>query len=331
MATKNDNIRYGVSALSMKYLSYAVNDEILIDEVNGKIYYKRPDGVIVSFDALDFDKNSIVSGVRIALKKHKDAIISANDNLVYYKLPFNHNIATNGKISITNDTAKHLVSGNTHGFFIRVRGNNIINTVMAYLTSRLHVDNKISDYNTVTIEYKVYSGSSSTGTNMTTNVNFNKLTYVPITGRSTANDLRIQITGITFTGIQDAINDRTVISEEVLNELKALNNGNALFETEMVDLMYFVPRSDKGIDDSTIKKNKMELVLNLPTEDLDLRNEVDSVVIRDGFDLNDFLPTIKTDITSDKIGSAIMIHDDGTETAFESDTLALNFIPTALR
>lgn len=331
MATNNDKIRYGISALSMKYLSHAVNDEILIDEVNGKIYYKRPDGVIVSFDALDFDKNSIVSGVRIALKNYKDAVISANDNLIYYKLPFNHNLATNGKINISADTTKHLVSGNTHGFFIRVRGNNVINTVMAYLTSRLHVDNKIADYNTVTVEYKAFSGTSTTGTTMTTKVNFNKLTYVPITGRSTTTDLRIQITGITFTGIQNAINDRTIISEAVLNELKALNNNNNLFETEMVDLMYFIPRSIKGMDDSTIKKNKMELVLNLPTADLDLRNEVDSVVIRDGFDLNDFLPTIKTDVTDDSIGSAIMAQDDGTETAFASDELASNFIPTSLR
>ena len=100
MAEKNsDEMRYGISALSMEYREEATNDEILLDPQTGKPYYKREeDGQIVSFDDLSYSQNELPLAMNTAIMNQSLSVTTTSTDFVVY-----NTIDVAGKIDLFNN------------------------------------------------------------------------------------------------------------------------------------------------------------------------------------------------------------------------------------
>ena len=53
--------RYGISALDLGHKEYAQDDELMVRGDDGRMYYKRTDGVIVAYADKDLSEDEVIS------------------------------------------------------------------------------------------------------------------------------------------------------------------------------------------------------------------------------------------------------------------------------
>ena len=74
MANINE-MRYGISALGLSHKEYAENDELLVEQSSGKMFYKREsDNQIVSFDNEKYSQETLPVAMNTAIELAKTYI-----------------------------------------------------------------------------------------------------------------------------------------------------------------------------------------------------------------------------------------------------------------
>jgi hypothetical protein len=236
MASVNDeSLRYGISALDLTHKDIAVKDEMLIHNTDGKIHYKREtDGQIVSYDALEYSNQELISAMNGALTEMNVGLNPPESDLIAY-----HVLNIAGKTSILNTVTMEFgysstfTTANIQGFYIRVRGNNKTNAVVSYLESL--------QKNTDSVEF-TFSITAHGSTNVTKTVTrsggFNKLLFVEIPDFDVSNikTYEIQVVSI-FYNLYSTYNK---LSTTQKNLLSSFNDLNAKFEADAIDLVTYV-------------------------------------------------------------------------------------------
>ena len=246
-------LRYGISALSTEYLEYAEDDEILIRN-DGKIFYKRQDGQVVSYDTHDFNRETLSVSMNTALTKTGESFIDLvdTDSVLYSKIDL---------INLTNilDSRQQVfgrdyifkVSPNEPGMYIRARGTATLNGVMEFIRSYWLAKNpNTMNINPITIYIKL-TASDNTTTTMTVSCNIDELVYVKF---ALENVVEVQIVGILFNYLEMYES----IPAEMRNQLIQINDSNAKYELTCFDVITYINNLDNAILNS--KENKINMV-----------------------------------------------------------------------
>ena len=79
----DNTLGFGISALGLENRQYAANDELLVDRHDGKMYYKRSDGIILS-EIKDYTRDDLASSLLLKYYTELDNIIG--DFIVYHTI-----------------------------------------------------------------------------------------------------------------------------------------------------------------------------------------------------------------------------------------------------
>ena len=249
MAT--DVVRYGVSLLDMKYLSDAQNDEVLIRGQDGRIFYKRDDGRVVTHNS-DYNKNTLYDTMNVI---HGIQKLTSTDFLVY------NTIDVTGLGTLNSSAVNNLnlgvafpVSKNEDGFYIRIHGSEETNDAIS-LAKKIYAKSHTINKSDATISVTLTTGSQTKS--VTVNANFNELTFVPV---NITADSTITVNSVKFVMIPTVLSSLTIKEKEILNEI---NFGNSTFEASCIDLVTFV----SSIDSVIVKSSSNDKVrLNMISE-----------------------------------------------------------------
>ena len=223
----NTNIRYGVSALDMKYRDDAQPDELLVRSKNGQMFYKRDDGQIVT-TGNDYTKETLYRDLFNGkpLGKYLDS-----DYIVYNLI----DIAGMTKMSLSSAQSIALgvgfpISKNEDGFYVRIRGNDITNAAISFIRNAYLSRNSSEEYD---VELTVAITTGATTKTSTIQCNFNELTLIE---NEVAENSILEIKSIKYPLISTAISSLT---NSQLESVKELNYGNEDFEAAFIDLVTF--------------------------------------------------------------------------------------------
>lgn len=264
-----DLIRYGISALSTKNHTDASNDELLVEQSSGEMFYKREDdGQIVSYNANDYSNRELqdVISASIALNPiHFDI----NDYMIYHVIDIsgtNHMLDTSP--IIFDNPYNFPVSKKEAICFFRVHGTNRTNALVSILESRL-TGNKNTMRVTICVT-DTLSENPSTESNMhIIECNFNKLTAIYlnefISADSLVGDYQVSIHSIEFINLFDSYNLLTEGEKNAFNEFNMHNNKLEAAKIDFVSFMettnQILPYADNGrlILHSIIKNSDIEI------------------------------------------------------------------------
>ena len=240
-------VRYGVSLLDMKYKSDAQNDEVLIRGQDGRLYYKRDDGQIVSHD-FDYTKNSLYDNLNNTRWLQK---LNTTDFLVY------NTIDITGVAKLTSTVTKSLnlgvefpISKNEDGFYLRIHGNEETNNIVS-LAKKIYLKTHTTTAKDVTIIIAIKQGETSS--NVTVKVNFNELTFIPVTITEDATISIVSVKMVLVATVLSALSDK---EKEIINEI---NFGNTSLEASCIDLVTFT----SDVDTVVVKDDESKVRLNL--------------------------------------------------------------------
>lgn len=240
--TKDDKLRFGVSALDLTHKDRAQKDEILVDGTVGKLFYKREDdGQIVSFDALDYEKSALSTALRPMMGASSFKSVDT-DFIVYYTA----NIAGKSELLTSKVTDVGLsdyrlnLSANESGFFIRVRGTNTTNAVASFLET-IYKDTAVK--NAVSIIFTITEhGANDHVRKISVSCKYNELTLVPLSAvDGDAKDFDISIDSVAYPWLHNAY---ASLSDEQKADLQKLNFENAKFESDTIDIVTFSTLTD---------------------------------------------------------------------------------------
>lgn len=240
MADERD-LRYGISALDIAYKEHAVNDELLVDGLNGQMLYKRSsDGQIVTFSSA-YDKDDLINAVAAVFKEVDEVPTLSTDFIVY------NTISGAGKLDIL-ASGSQIIGENVFisdkpnsGFFVRISGGPTTNAIAAYLKSKYiseHVDNT---YSAVTMTFEIVEMGVNITKTITVNGDFDKLIFVPLCENfvptTGCTGYKISLKTITFPLLKESYN---ALNSNEVKLVKDLNNNNHKLEASMVDILYYV-------------------------------------------------------------------------------------------
>lgn len=248
--TVNYDLRYGISALDMSNVSNAINDELLVQGVNGKIFYKREeDGQVVSYDSIEYNKESLIYAITTALAIEKVAVtLSGNDFVTY------NTIDISGKTNILEDSSYALsLNRNFHtlseksGFLLRVRGNSVTNAALSFLELYAHEQSINDSKFLVTIDITEESEDGSV-LNQYTDVielTYNTLKYVALSKKN-ADCVRfgVKLVSIIHPTSKESFNS---LPEDRKTEILNLTNNNPKLESDFVDIISFCDKTSDVI------------------------------------------------------------------------------------
>lgn len=246
----DDKLRYGISALSTEYRDYAEPDELMVRTRDGKIFYKRADGQIVT-EVQDYRKNDILTDM---IRTGADLSHPENSYIAYHILDISGktSMSSSDKVDVGLSESEFDVPAGINGFFIRVRGNKLTDGAVSFIRSiyeaRYPDDAKTSL--DVSIELNVRMETTGEESNVTIHCNFNELSYVKL---DMEDSYTISIASIQYPKLYNAL--RTLTDEE----RNALNSMvmNTKFEGAIIDLVRFVTDVSKSL----IYKNDGQVML----------------------------------------------------------------------
>ena len=221
----DNTLGFGISALGLENRQYAANDELLVDRHDGKMYYKRSDGIILS-EIKDYTRDDLASSLLLKYYTELDNIIG--DFIVYHTI----NIP---RTSYINNADQKSVSSPAfpldpaHPYvFVRFKGTPSVNAVASYLNA-IYTQNHPNDDSkdiTVSLEYTV-SGRSNI---IAANIDFNELTMLNLVANASA----IKIRNFVFNKLAMAFNELTTAQQ---NNIKLLDYNNASHIAGRIDLI----------------------------------------------------------------------------------------------
>ena len=238
---KTNEMRYGISALSMEYKEQATNDELLLDPNTGKPYYKREDdGQIVSFDDLSYSQSELPMAISTALINQSLDVNTVPTDFVAY-----NTIDVASKVDLFKTEVTELsldtefINSSTEAImYVRVYGDVQTNAIMSYLDEAYNkkMAELPEDERTSLVEVTLSITSGESTTDVTVNCKFNTLIAIPLNSYG-EDTYKVKIKSI-----------KSNISEEVFNELasdkqeiiKSFNNGNEKLEITNIDVVSYI-------------------------------------------------------------------------------------------
>lgn len=224
MATNlmDQEMRYGISALSTEHHKVAEPDELMVRTQDGQMFYKREDGQIVTA-VKDYDRKSLVSdlistGINIDLSK--------NQYIAYHTVDIaGVNTLIDAEVQpLDLDEVKFYLPETENCLCIRVRGNDVTNATVAYMKA-LTEDTEEDDV-IITL---------STGDEI--KCQFNKLTLVRLSSAGI-----VTIKSIQFPAIAKAYESLDVGQK---NTIGAMNMNNDKYEAAVIDVVELITDASK--------------------------------------------------------------------------------------
>ena len=279
MAESNNKMRYGISALDVKYKENALEDELLVDGYNGKMLYKRlSDGQIVTWDNTEYTKEELANRVSKAMIASNITVNTNKNDYVIYKTI---NISEKTDIQNVNVIdlgidSRFIVSRDESVFFIRVYGNNTTNAITSFLENY----NKSKNENVekmVTITFDVSDSiNDEIVETISATLNFNELSSISLTDITTIeNDYVVKVKTVKFSNVDTLINS---LDESLLNSLYELNYGNTKFELSSIDFVYY--SNDITLPSIyTDDQSKLKYIIPIDTFEDDMVTNSEAVII----------------------------------------------------
>lgn len=238
----NEELRYGISALDTSNKEYAQEDELLVRGSDGKMYYKRTDGQIVSHSEQRYDMDTLGKDVCISLMKIDKSFTALSQGVLAY-----NTIGITGKNNILDSninplglTSKFDISTKERFMFIRVRGTDETNAILSYL--KLY-----HNFDTPVVQLGLTINEQHTSVNKEYDLNhsaiYNELSAleIPVEDTSDLTGIEVSINYIKYVNALDAYSQ---LSDEVKLQLKELNSGNNKLESNYLDVIYAAQNTD---------------------------------------------------------------------------------------
>lgn len=267
----DEQLRYGISALDLKYKEYSVKDELLVNGHDGKMFYKREsDGQIVTSDNLEYNKDELISAINDTLSSNEKIPVLPTDYIVYNTIDIaeKNSILSSG-ISELNLTHSFPIQKVNSGFFIRIRGNNTTNAIVSKLTNDYKSKHPDDETSSVLIKITISESSTDYSEEKMIGVDFDTLTFVKLSPSSpNCTGYNVIINSIEYTTIKLAYNSSLHKNDMInLNYGNINDDGLCRLEADMIDFIYYVD----NINDIIISDEDegIKLQYTLPVSDTD--------------------------------------------------------------
>lgn len=217
-------MRYGISALSTDYHNVAEPDELMVQIFDGKMYYKREDGQIVTASR-DYDRKTLLSdlvasGIKLNLKSTEYICYNTVD------ISGGAHLQSTDEFDPKVDGVTFPVINGKSGVCIRVRGTDMVNAITTYLrnfyTSLGGKEKKIPEVQVTLVV---------NGTEIQAGLNFNQLGYIDL---QTEEATSFYIKSISFPRFEKYF---AYLSTHRIGILSKLNMDNETFEASIMDVV----------------------------------------------------------------------------------------------
>jgi hypothetical protein len=261
--SEEKSLRYGISALDMKYLQYAENDELMVVGETGRIVYKRSDGQIVTYE--DTIYNDRILAISIADALNKANAFSPTDEsastIVYQTVSLAQKLSILDGVKFNLEmNSKFISNGKAGGFFYRIGANSNICAIIRYLET---VGKMYGDSPSAKITFGIYMNENENTEQEfdITYSSFNSLVYVNVSPPEDAETYTIVLKGIDFTAYKEVYD---ALDSAEMSQISQLNYGNSRFEVNNFDIVTYNSDMTKvALCDET---DGMRLVNILPVE-----------------------------------------------------------------
>lgn len=238
--------RYGISALDLGHKEYAQDDELMVRGDDGRMYYKRTDGVIVAYADKDLSEAEVISNTMGVLMGIDGLVLPENEYIVY------RTIDTTGKLDLvsSSDVAierRFTMSPNIPGFFFRIRGNKEVSSAAAILKSIYASRVANGTDPEVTVKIAVSNNGASEQT-YTVNTILDKVNFIKFTGFTNPTNYIVKIVSISFPLFKAAYTAARPVDKTTLQDI---NNGNETFEINTIDVIGYANDIRFLADDNT--------------------------------------------------------------------------------
>ena len=239
----DEQLRYGISALDLKYKEYSVKDELLVNGHDGKMFYKREsDGQIVTSDNLEYNKDELISAINDTLSSNEKIPVLPTDYIVYNTIDIaeKNSILSSG-ISELNLTHSFPIQKVNSGFFIRIRGNNTTNAIVSKLTNDYKSKHPDDETSSVLIKITISESGTDYSEEKMIGVDFDTLTFVKLSPSSpNCTRYNVIINSIEYTTIKLAYNSSLHKNDMInLNYGNINDDGLCRLEADMIDFIYY--------------------------------------------------------------------------------------------
>ena len=226
----NDDLRYGISALATEHRDIAEPDELLVHMHDGKMFYKRVDGQIVTA-IHNYDRKSLLNDM---LGTDVNIDLPNNTYVSYHTLDIagTNDLSQVNPMNLNTEEIEFKVPVGMHGFFIKVRGNEITNSAVTLVKA---IYNTTGPYDKDS-EVALVIGLSTADTDSEISIpcDFNTLTYIPFENDE---EYTIRIKAVSYPKISTALN---ALTDEQRAALVRMNMNNEKFESAVIDIVTFV-------------------------------------------------------------------------------------------
>jgi hypothetical protein len=224
--------RYGISALDLGHKEYAQDDELMVRGDDGRMYYKRTDGVIVAYADKDLSEDEVISNTMGVLMGIDGLVLPEKEYIVY------RTIDTTGKLDLvsSSDVAierRFTMSPNIPGFFFRIRGNKEVSSAAAILKSIYASRVANGTDPEVTVKIAVSNNGASEQT-YTVNTILDKVNFIKFTGFTNPANYIVKIVSVSFPLFKAAYTAARPVDKKTLQDI---NNGNETFEINTIDVI----------------------------------------------------------------------------------------------
>lgn len=244
--------RYGISALDLGHKEYAQDDELMVRGDDGRMYYKRTDGVIVAYADKDLSESEVISNTMGVLMGIDGLVLPQKEYIVY------RTIDTTGKLDLVSSSdvgidRRFNMSPNIPGFFFRIRGNKEVSSAAAILKS-IYASRVLNGTDAeVTVKIAVSNNGASEQT-YTVNTILDNVNFIKFTGFTNPTNYIVKIVSISFPLFKAAYTAAKAVDKTTL---KTINNGNETFEINTIDVIGYAKDitslADEITDDVMIK------------------------------------------------------------------------------
>lgn len=226
----NDDLRYGISALATVHRDIAEPDELLVHMNDGKMFYKRVDGQIVTA-VHNYDRKSLLSDM---LRTNVNIDLPNNTYVSYHTLDISgtNDLSQVNQMNLNIEEIEFKVPSGMHGFFVRIRGNEITNSAVN-LVKAIYSTTGPYDKD-AEVGLVIGLTTSDSDSELTIPCEFNTLTYIPFENDE---EYTIRIKAISYPKISTALN---VLTDEQKAALVRMNMNNEKFESAIIDIVTFI-------------------------------------------------------------------------------------------
>ena len=239
--------RYGISALELGYKEYAQNDELMVRGDDGRMYYKRTDGTIVSFSDRDLTEAQVISQTMGVLMGIDDLTLPDDEYIVY------RTFDTTGKLDLVSSTdvaigRGAILSKNVPGFFFRIRGNDAVSSAAAIM--KAIYANKVPDgTDSEVVATITVSNNGANQKTLTINTHLDVLTYVAFPAfDGNLTNYTVNIASVSFPRYKAAYAAAGEIEKKTIDKI---NNGNGKYEINCIDFIGYANTIASLADDVT--------------------------------------------------------------------------------